>query len=251
MFVSESGLIDLEFKGINYTWTNKRLKEDNIRERIDKAFANTDWRLKFPLALVFHEPIVGSDHAPLILNCCVPLKKVKRIFKFESMWTTSPKCRDVICSSWSYSGPRSFMFSWNKKLKNCRSALKTWSKGEFGNNKTRLAKLKSQLLDLQLAKPTSENIQAHKFIINEMELAYTREAMYLHQRSRVNWLNYGDINSSFFHATLVQKRQHNQIIRLKEMMEFGTQKRRTLIIVLQTIFLIFSKTKGIGTWSQH
>lgn len=141
-FVSDSRLIDLEFKGINYTWTNKGVGDDNIRERIDKAFANTEWRLKFPLAQVFHEPIVGSDHAPLILNCCVPLKKVKKVFKFESLWTTSPNCRDVISSSWSYSGPGSFMFSWNRKLKNCRKALKIWSKEEFGNNKVKLASLK-------------------------------------------------------------------------------------------------------------
>lgn len=65
-FISNSGLIDLEFKGINYTWTNKRVGKDNLRERIDKALANTDWRLKFPMAQVFHEPIVGSDHAPFV-----------------------------------------------------------------------------------------------------------------------------------------------------------------------------------------
>lgn len=65
-FISNSGLIDLEFKGINYAWTNKRVGKDNLRERIDKALANTDWRLKFPMAQVFHEPIVGSDHAPFV-----------------------------------------------------------------------------------------------------------------------------------------------------------------------------------------
>lgn len=99
-FVSESGLIDLEFNGINYTWTNKRGGDDNIRERIDKALANTDWRLKFPFAQVFHEPIYGSDHAPVILNCCVPFKRVKKIFKFELLWTTSPSCKEIISNSW-------------------------------------------------------------------------------------------------------------------------------------------------------
>ncbi|KAH7840972.1 hypothetical protein Vadar_024028 [Vaccinium darrowii] len=176
-FVSDSGLIDLEFKGINYTWTNKREGDDNIRERIDKALANTLWRLKFPNAQVFHEPIVGSDHAPLVLNCCVPLKRVKRVFRFESMWTTSPNCQDVIANSWTSDIDGSNMFVWCKKLKFCRKALKLWSKNEFGNNRIRLAKLKQQLYDLQLANPSPDNTKAQKCVIQEMEEAYSREEM--------------------------------------------------------------------------
>ncbi|KAH7834805.1 hypothetical protein Vadar_019912 [Vaccinium darrowii] len=214
-FMSGSGLIDMEFKGINYTWTNRREGDDSIREIIDKALANTSWRLKHPCAQVFHEPIYGSDHAPLVLNCCVPLKKVKRVFKFESTWTTSPNCQGVISNSWASSVNSSNMFVWCKKLKFCRKALKIWSKEEFGNNKIRLNKLKNLLYDLQLASPTSDNMKAQQLVIKDMEEVYAREEMYLHQRSRVNWLNYGDRNSSFFHATMVQRRQRNQILRLK------------------------------------
>ncbi|KAH7843498.1 hypothetical protein Vadar_017296 [Vaccinium darrowii] len=137
-------------------------RKEMIRERIDKALANTDWRLKFPFAHVFHEAIYGSDHAPVVLNCCVPLKKVKKVFKFESMWTTSPSCKDVISNSWSSHVQGSDMFIWCKKLKFCRKALKAWSKDAFGNNMTRLAKLKNQLYDLQLANPFPDNMKAQK-----------------------------------------------------------------------------------------
>ncbi|KAH7835784.1 hypothetical protein Vadar_029843 [Vaccinium darrowii] len=214
-FISDSGLIDLDFNGINYTWSNKRAGDNSIRERIDKALANTEWRLKFPYAQVFHEPICGSDHAPIVLNCYVPLKNVKKVFKFESMWTTSPDCHEVISNNWSLLDHGSNMFAWRQKLKRCKKALTDWSKEVFGNNKVKISKLKRQLHDLQLATPTSDNLKVQKFIIKEMEEAYSREEMYLHQRSRVNWLNYGDRNSKFFHATLVQRRQRNQILRLK------------------------------------
>lgn len=137
-FVSDSGMMDLEFEGINYTWTNKIEGDESIRERIDKALANTDWRLKFPYAQVFHEPIFGSDHAPLVLNCCVPLKKVKRVFKFESMWTTSRSCQEIVSNSWASSENGSHMFMWCKKQKNCMKTLITRSKEEFGNNKIRI-----------------------------------------------------------------------------------------------------------------
>ncbi|KAL7259099.1 hypothetical protein ACSBR1_005074 [Camellia fascicularis] len=39
--------------------------------------------------------------------------------------------------------------------------------------------------------------------------------MFLHQRSRVNWLKSGDRNSAFFHATLIQRRQWNQLVKLQ------------------------------------
>ncbi|KAL7259513.1 hypothetical protein ACSBR1_005410 [Camellia fascicularis] len=39
--------------------------------------------------------------------------------------------------------------------------------------------------------------------------------MSVHQRSPVNWLSFGDRNTTFFHATLTQRRQRNQLVRLK------------------------------------
>ncbi|KAF7153316.1 hypothetical protein RHSIM_Rhsim01G0039500 [Rhododendron simsii] len=43
-----------------------------------------------------------------------------------------------------------------------------------------------------------------------------REEMYVHQRSRVNWLRFGDKNTAFFHATLMQRRQRNQLCTIKD-----------------------------------
>lgn len=40
--------------------------------------------------------------------------------------------------------------------------------------------------------------------------------MFWHQRSRVNWLRLGDRNSRFFHLTTIQRRQRNQIVKLKD-----------------------------------
>lgn len=42
-----------------------------------------------------------------------------------------------------------------------------------------------------------------------------REEMYQHQRSRINWLTCGDKNTSFFHATVTQRRQRNQLVKIR------------------------------------
>lgn len=46
-------------------------------------------------------------------------------------------------------------------------------------------------------------------------MAMPREEMYLHQRSRLNWISYGDRNTAFFHATMIQRRQRNQLSKLR------------------------------------
>ncbi|KAI8563745.1 hypothetical protein RHMOL_Rhmol03G0132800 [Rhododendron molle] len=107
------------------------------------------------------------------------------------------------------------MFRWNSKIKILKKALKEWSRKEFGNNKIRLGQLRSQLLYVQQLAPSEDNLAVQAGIQEAIEVVLAQEEMYLHQRSRVNWLNYGDSNSSFFHASMIQKRQRNQILRLR------------------------------------
>ena len=66
--VSQQGLIDLEFMGNSFTWTNGRDGSQNIMERLDRGVANGPWRLLFPQALVKHLQQYASDHASIVLN---------------------------------------------------------------------------------------------------------------------------------------------------------------------------------------
>ncbi|KAL7252634.1 hypothetical protein ACSBR1_007240 [Camellia fascicularis] len=97
---SDCGLMNLEFKGPPYTWTNNQVGVANICERLDRVVATMEWRSLYPCAKVFHEVQFSSDHCPLILNCSVLLKKVPQIFKFENIWTSNPDCARVIQSKW-------------------------------------------------------------------------------------------------------------------------------------------------------
>lgn len=177
--------------------------------------ANLEWHLKFPFAQVFHEVILGSDHCPLILNCDVPLQRVPKLFKFESMWTTHPDCFTVIEEAWNLPAVGSDMYKIVQKLKNCRRKLCTWSKDEFGNNKLKLDFLKDRLALLQSCDSLEANHIQQSQIKNEIEVLLAREEMFYHQRPRIRWLNYGDKNTSFFHASMIQRRQRNQILRIK------------------------------------
>lgn len=207
--------MDLEFKGNAFTWTNNQVGEACIQERIDRAMANLEWRLKFPHAQVFHEVILGFDHCPLILNCDVPLQKVPKLFKFESMWITHPNCENVIDEAWNLPVYGSDMFKLVQRLKNCRRKLCIWSKDEFGNNKVKLELLKDRLACLQSCDSLEVYHSQQKQVKHEIEVLLAREEMFYHQRSRIRWLSYGDRNTCFFHASMIQRRQRNQLLKIK------------------------------------
>ena len=85
--IKENGLIDMMFSGNPFTWSNKREGLANIKERLDRAFANDKWRFLFPRATVYHFLASTSDHLPIILFIEGEQKNLKRPFKFEEAWT--------------------------------------------------------------------------------------------------------------------------------------------------------------------
>lgn len=140
--LSNCALMDLEFKGPRFTWSNNQGEGSNIRERLDKALATMDWRIMFPYSQFFHELMIGSDHCPIVIYCCIPPKRVPYKFKFESMWCTSENCKEVISTLWNHSQRGSAMFVVAEKLRNCKRALQPWGKAEFGNNAVKIKSLK-------------------------------------------------------------------------------------------------------------
>ncbi|KAG5533571.1 hypothetical protein RHGRI_027682 [Rhododendron griersonianum] len=189
--VIDCGLVDLEFKGPQFTWRNNRYGDNFIMERIDMAFANAQWRELHDRAMVFVEAAIGSD-SPLVLNTEEPLNK---------------------------NGEGSKMYTVCKKLRGCKEKLKAWSIRKFGNLKLMIATTKDQLMEVQKQIQNGFNPDAlalEKSLIKKLEDLWQKNAMYWHQRSRIKWLQMGDKNSRFFHLSTIQRRQRNQIMRLKD-----------------------------------
>lgn len=157
------------------------------------------FQFHFPLAQVvkvFHEAILGSDHSPIVIRYCHPLKKsATRVFKFESKWITRVDCAQVIKNNRFSSQQESALFTWNTKNS---------SKLELSRDKARLSNMPC---------PLNINLQRQGEVIKEMETLLFLEEMSLHQLSRIDWLSYGDSNSRFFRASLIQRRQCNQLLR--------------------------------------
>ena len=55
-------MIDLGFTGPKFTWTNGQPVTSRIMQRLDRAWANSEWRTLFPEAFVSHLTRTHSDH---------------------------------------------------------------------------------------------------------------------------------------------------------------------------------------------
>lgn len=217
--ISECGLVDLEFKGPKFTWRNNRRGDDFIMERIDMAFANAKWRELHEQAMVFVEAAIESDHNPLLLNTVEALNKVGKPFKFESFWVTEEDCKEVVSEVWCQSNDGSKMYTVCKKLRGCKEKLKQWSFKKFGNLRLKIAVTKDQLVEVQKQIESGFNedyVALEKILVRKLEDLWQKDSMYWHQRSRIKWLRMGDKNSRFFHLSTIQRRQRNQVMRLKD-----------------------------------
>lgn len=47
--IEDCGLVELDLMGGEFTWEKSKGKSNWVREKLDMAFANNDWRCKFPL----------------------------------------------------------------------------------------------------------------------------------------------------------------------------------------------------------
>ncbi|KAF9607829.1 hypothetical protein IFM89_001577 [Coptis chinensis] len=77
-FINDLDMIDLGFSGPSFTWSNNILGDANIRERLDRAIANSEWLDIFPLAY--------SDHVALAVYFSGVVDNGPKPFRFHDMW---------------------------------------------------------------------------------------------------------------------------------------------------------------------
>ena len=99
--LDERNMLDLGFMGPKFTWTNRRSISNLILERIDRCFANSDWRLLYPKVIVTHLPRTFSDHCPVLIELCrATVNHVNKPFHFQMMWLLHQDFPRVVQQAW-------------------------------------------------------------------------------------------------------------------------------------------------------
>lgn len=139
------GLIDIETKGLSYTWSNGR-----TTVRLDRSLGNLDWIEAWPLLECRTLTKATSDHCPLLITFSKLLRQARTPFRFQSMWLQHqdfiPMVRDFWCQL-QYAGCPMFVLA--AKLRALKVFLKNWNKTTFGDVNQRVEDTKAALDDIQ------------------------------------------------------------------------------------------------------
>ncbi|XP_050290016.1 uncharacterized protein LOC126728194 [Quercus robur] len=211
--INYCGFREVDFIGPKYTWWYHRADGMHIRERLDRALANKELMDLFPAAKLYHLSSSASDHSPLSLHL-VPKRKKKKIrksFRFESMWLKDSRCEEIVKAAWEmgeHSGAEGVLKSC---LEHCRHDLEAWNKEEFGHVGRKNFELQQKLEWLELQPSSSGMIGELRATRANLNSWLEKEDEMWRQRSRLNWFQGGDRNTSFFHAKASTRHQKNYI----------------------------------------
>lgn len=105
------------------------------------------------------------------------------------------------------------------RIARCRTELVKLKRLEHLNFKTRMEKL-NQALEAEIAKefPNFNHMRKMKF---DLAAAIREEESFWRQRSRVEWLKDGDLNTAYFHNVVRGKMMRNKVLMLKDI--FGNE----------------------------
>ncbi|KAK3006808.1 hypothetical protein RJ639_015769 [Escallonia herrerae] len=215
-FIDNNQLVDLGFSGNPFTWSNNRPLAANIKERLDKAYANIQWRSLFPDASVLHLPGKSSDHLPIAIKTHKSNHPGPKPFRFESAWTRDPSSHHVVNSSWRIPAGGGPMKVLQEKTEFTSKNLKKWNVNHFGNIQSKIKLLTRQLDSVQQREPTIRNLELEANIKAELDEQCKREEWLWHQKSRITWRTEGDLNTRFFHLSILIRRRKNAIDLIKD-----------------------------------
>lgn len=242
--VNSCGLLDLGYSGPKFTWVNKRDNGSLVMERLDRFLANAEWLSIFPESVVSHLPRTKSDHNPILLNT-IPNHQIfgRRPFRCESVWLNHSDFIQLSKNIWSSSSSSS------QALESLKSEALIWNKTCFGNiflNKNRILRRLEGTQRALSSSPNSFLVKLEKDLNVEYLNILRTEEQFWASKSRINWLNLGDSNTSYFHASILKRRRDNRISSIKDSLGDGTIKLRifktsyilnSLICLLQPLSL--------------
>ncbi|PNY05589.1 ribonuclease H [Trifolium pratense] len=213
-FMEKCNLLDLSTTGGRFTWHRNHNGLRILSKKLDRGLANVTWRLAFPEAFVEVLCRLHSDHNPLLLRFGgLPLARGPRPFRFEAAWIDHEDYSEVVDRAWKSANHNPVL-----ALTNVRENSITFNQETFGNIFKRKKHIERRLRGIQ---NYLERVDSTRHVILEKELQHQynhilfQEEMLWYQKSREQWVKFGDKNSSFFHAQTIIRRKKNKVHRIQ------------------------------------
>lgn len=215
--MDEVGLYEVHMTGERFTWSNKH-EHGTIYSRIDRALGNAEWFQANPNVDV--EVLVPglSDHSPLRFRNYLNFRIRHPRFRFINYTTKLEDFPGQVMDSWRRPGPAAPQLRLWAKLKRLQPTLKQLQK-KFRGSAIMVQQIRDRLQQRQ------EELRLHRFepaVIRQVKEASIDLEMWLdidehivRQKSKIDWIQLGDDNTSFFHAQLKDRNRCTGIRRLE------------------------------------
>jgi hypothetical protein len=211
-------LTDLGFMGDIFTWRNHSHRHDRyVKERLDRALANIEWRYIYPAVKIINGEPRHSDHRPLILdtNCTpVPTPSFDHVFRFEAAWLQEDSCAQLVRDAWNdtFDG----FSSAADRIRKVAVKLQDWNRNVLGDLQKRIKKTRKDLNRCLKDTISQESIHREHVLRFKLERLEDQLDVYWKQRAHVDWLKHGDRNTRFFHSCCSERKRRNRITKLKK-----------------------------------
>ncbi|XP_062118460.1 uncharacterized protein LOC133832091 [Humulus lupulus] len=173
--IEKCNLEDVKFTGSFFTWTNKQQGDDRIYSKIDRVMANQRWLDWYTAAEV------QQDWKEVVFG--TPMFRVVRKLKRLKILLKELNKKG-------FNELHSTHIKALQDLKECQDHLKE--------------DLLNELLIVQESQAGKKYSEVHKLYCS-----------FLHQKAKVKWLQEGDENTTFFHASLRDRIAQNRIYSVK------------------------------------
>ncbi|KAG8499231.1 hypothetical protein CXB51_005735 [Gossypium anomalum] len=235
-------MVDMGFKGKNFTWDRGNFESINVRERLDRNVANSEWLNLFHDFSVTHLPHSFFDHCPLFIQTELneyPARKKR--FNFESWWILEPPCEDVIKKLWAEKSGDAL-----EKLDYLRANLQRWGKTVKGERDKRSKALRKRLAELEGMHRDDDNLAEMINVKLELNWEMENEELYWEKRVITNWLRQGDQNTTFFHSKASQSHRTNKIRGLENMKGDLKTENTDMENIIRDYFMELFQSSGVG-----
>nr|TKS04410.1 hypothetical protein D5086_0000141350 [Populus alba] len=207
--IRQSELIQIPYTGPRFTWHNGQHGTHTIQKKLDWIFGNQCLLSTWPGAHSTFQPRHISDHSAMIFNLLPVSCKRQVPFKFLNLWADRDDFIDTVTSSWQTQVTGSPIYIFTTKLRLLKTALKQFHRQHTSYITSRVIQSRDAWNAAQFnlaANPTSSEAMANERATahHYMQLCKDEESFF-RQKSRIQWLQLGDRNTTFFHKSLIHR----------------------------------------------
>ncbi|XP_022030689.1 uncharacterized protein LOC110931611 [Helianthus annuus] len=212
--VDDIEVVDINRSGIHFTWNQKPKKGVGLLKKIDRVMGNTSFLAEYLNSVAIFKPYRLSDHCPCILSFPDAMKMKSRSFKFANFLVFKPEFLEIVTKCWDTHVDGVHQFRVVKKLRLLKNPLRSllFKQGNLHKKVDSLRLMLDAIQQKMDQDPSNVAIRDDEAsTCRELQAALLDEERFLKQKSKVDWLAAGDMNTAFFHSSLKARNHFSRI----------------------------------------